>query len=105
MDRILAMSLVGAGPCNVFGPGMSAGALESFARDAGRAKAEGNSRGGGAAAGGTRSASAGSGGGKRAAERTGEKEANSGASTNATRSCPALDFDERFCFDAVVAPY
>lgn len=34
MDRILAMSLVGAGPGNVFGPGMSAGALESFGRPA-----------------------------------------------------------------------
>nr|AWA44871.1 hypothetical protein SS53D02_000003 [Saccharum spontaneum] len=100
MDRILALSLVGAGPGNIFGPGMSAGALESFARDAGRAKAEGNSRGAGAAAGGTRSASsAGSGGKNCAAERTGEKE------ENVTRSYPALD-DQRFYFvDAVVAPY
>uniref|UniRef100_A0A0E0PT24 Uncharacterized protein n=2 Tax=Oryza TaxID=4527 RepID=A0A0E0PT24_ORYRU len=30
MERIIAMSVVGAGPGNVFGPGMSAGALESF---------------------------------------------------------------------------
>uniref|UniRef100_A0A0D9WLF7 Uncharacterized protein n=1 Tax=Leersia perrieri TaxID=77586 RepID=A0A0D9WLF7_9ORYZ len=30
MERIIAMSVVGAGPGNVFGPGMSAGALETF---------------------------------------------------------------------------
>ncbi|KAL6606577.1 hypothetical protein ACP70R_042230 [Stipagrostis hirtigluma subsp. patula] len=36
MERILAMSLVGAAPGNVFGPGMSAGALESFAPRGGR---------------------------------------------------------------------
>jgi hypothetical protein len=62
--------------------------------------------GAGAAAGGTRSASSAGSGGKCATERTGEKEANNGASANVTRSCTALDLDQRFYFvDAVVAPY
>ena len=71
MDRILALSLVGAGPGNVFGPGMSAGALESFfAR--GKQAEPGNGRG--AAGEGARSA-AGGGGRKTAAERASEAEA------------------------------
>ncbi|PAN25975.1 hypothetical protein PAHAL_4G338400 [Panicum hallii] len=74
MDRILALSLVGAGPGNVFGPGMSGGALESFFA---RGKAErGNGRG---AAGGTGPA-AGGGGGRSAAERTSEAEGGGGKS-------------------------
>ncbi|OEL23152.1 hypothetical protein BAE44_0015824 [Dichanthelium oligosanthes] len=100
MDRVLGLSLVGAGPGNVFGPGMSAGALESFARG-GRGKAEGGEAG-------TRSA-AGS-GGKTAAEGTSEAEAKAkgvggqeghGADANA-RLHPALD--GTFCFEAV-APH
>ena len=66
MDRILALSLVGAGPGNVFGPGMSAGALESFFA---RGKAErGNGRGA-AGEGAGSAAAAGGGGRKTAAER------------------------------------
>jgi hypothetical protein len=50
MDRILLMSLVGAAPGGVFGPGMNAGALETFARDAR------SSEGGGSTAGSARRA-------------------------------------------------
>ena len=72
MDRILALSLVGAGPGNVFGPGMSAGALESFFA---RGKAErGNGRGA-AGEGAGSAAAAGGGGRKTAAERASEAEA------------------------------
>ncbi|KAL6861479.1 hypothetical protein ACP4OV_017179 [Aristida adscensionis] len=45
MERILAMSLVGAAPGNVFGPGMSAAALETFAPRGSR-KAGGGGAGG-----------------------------------------------------------
>ncbi|KAF8776038.1 hypothetical protein HU200_003945 [Digitaria exilis] len=58
MERILGLSLVGAGPGNVFGPGMSAGVLDSFA---GGGHAGGNSSRG--AAGRTVSSAQGSGGG------------------------------------------
>ncbi|RLM56336.1 hypothetical protein C2845_PM10G01660 [Panicum miliaceum] len=102
MDRILALSLVGAGPGNVFGPGMSAGALESFFA---RGKAErGNGRG---AAGGTGPA-AGGGGGRSAAERTSEAEGKGvggqergGADANASFHRP---LDGMFFFEAV-APH
>lgn len=109
MDRILAMSLVGAGPGNVFGPGMSAGALESFARPAGRARTERSGGRGGAAARGARSASAEKCGADQI--RTGAVEADGAggqegraAGADATRYGPAA-LDCGFCFDAVVAPY
>ena len=106
MDRILALSLVGAGPGNVFGPGMSAGALESFfAR--GKQAEPGNGRG--AAGEGARSA-AGGGGRKTAAERASEAEAKvaggqegRGADSNA-RFHRALDVQGMFLFEAV-APH
>lgn len=109
MDRILAMSLVGAGPGNVFGPGMSAGALESFGRPAGRARTERSGGRGGAAARGARSASAEKCGADQI--RTGAAEADGAggqeggaAGADAARYCPAA-LDRGFCFDAVVAPY
>ncbi|KAL5212709.1 hypothetical protein ABZP36_023556 [Zizania latifolia] len=46
MERIIAMSVVGAGPGNVFGPAMSAGALESFVGRQGGTKAEAFGEGG-----------------------------------------------------------
>ncbi|XP_034589031.1 uncharacterized protein [Setaria viridis] len=101
MDRILGLSLIGTGPGNVFGPGMSAGVLESFAR--GKAE-EGNGRG---AAGGTGSAAAWS-GGKIAAERASEAETKGAGGQERrggeaeARFYPA--FDGVLCFDAV-APY
>ncbi|KAG8094011.1 hypothetical protein GUJ93_ZPchr0012g19237 [Zizania palustris] len=54
MERIIAMSVVGAGPGNVFGPAMSAGALESFGgrqSGGGANKRPAEARGGGAGAG------------------------------------------------------
>ncbi|XP_062232710.1 uncharacterized protein LOC133930034 [Phragmites australis] len=103
MDRILAMSLIGAAPGNVFGPGMSAGALESFARD-GRGKAEGGSR---APAGSARLAPGK--GGEGAAERAREagakggndQQEGSGAGAKA-RFHPASD--GMYCFETV-APH
>ncbi|RLN13329.1 hypothetical protein C2845_PM09G01640 [Panicum miliaceum] len=85
MDRILALSLVGAGPGNVFGPGMSAGALESFfAR--GKKAERGNGR---CAAGEGTGSAPGSSGGKSAAERASdadaEAEARSAAAPTRTR--------------------
>jgi len=107
MDRILALSLVGAGPGNVFGPGMSAGALESFFA---RGKAErGNGRGA-AGEGAGSAAAAGGGGRKTAAERASEAEAKvaggqegRGADSNA-RFHRALDVQGMFLFEAL-APH
>ena len=106
MDRILALSLVGAGPGNVFGPGMSAGALESFFA-LGKQAEPGNGRG--AAGEGARSA-AGGGGRKTAAERASEAEAKvaggqegRGADSNA-RFHRALDVQGMFLFEAL-APH
>ncbi|TVU12804.1 hypothetical protein EJB05_46464, partial [Eragrostis curvula] len=57
MDRILLTSLVGAAPGNVFGPGMCAGAMEVFARDA-RGSNKAGGAGGTGPAGGVRPAAA-----------------------------------------------
>ncbi|KAL6606116.1 hypothetical protein ACP70R_041769 [Stipagrostis hirtigluma subsp. patula] len=50
MDRILAMSLVGAAPGNTFGPGLCAGAMEIFARGGSKPGGGGAGRGGKGAA-------------------------------------------------------
>ncbi|KAJ1257813.1 hypothetical protein BS78_10G025000 [Paspalum vaginatum] len=111
MDRILAMSLVGPGPGNVFGPGMSAGALESFARGRRASRVEPrNSRGGVASAAGTGSPpvpGTGGAGWKCAAEgTTGEGDAK-GAGVQEGRGADANVsslLGEGFCCEAV-APH
>ncbi|KAF8662169.1 hypothetical protein HU200_056364 [Digitaria exilis] len=115
MERILGLSLVGAGPGNVLGPGMSAGVLESFARGGGRAEtkaAGGNSSRGAAGGTGSSAAPVSAGGKKSAAERRSEPEAEGvggqkgrgGEDANArARLRPALD-GTMFWFEAV-APH
>jgi hypothetical protein len=77
MDRILLMSLVGAAPGGVFGPGMNAGALEAFARDA--RSSEGGARGGSTA------------GSARRAAKDHRREQKGGADTSTALFGPASD--------------
>nr|AAQ06272.1 hypothetical protein [Cenchrus americanus] len=102
MDRIVGLSLIGAGPGNIFGPGMSAGALESFALG-GRVKAEGGD--GRGAAGGTGSAATAGSGGKSATERASEVETKGAGGQESSGGVgavpPGVRFDGVLCFDAL----
>ncbi|XP_006655755.1 BTB/POZ domain-containing protein 2-like [Oryza brachyantha] len=98
MERIIAMSVVGAGPGNVFGPGMSAGALESFVHR--RQPGAGNKAASAAAAEGTGRGKSPPSSEARAAPAEAKSAAAKGGGAGA-RFDPALDLDGLYCFETI----